>query len=87
MRGDIHLDVRVSRLMSREMNFQVSFRREPISANVTFERSFTRVRSDMNLEGAVTPENFVTVATFVAEKWVVRSKFCIENRHVGWLSC
>lgn len=67
----VHLHVRILGFVPLEVDLQVPSRREAISAYVAFERSFTCVRADVDLQGTVTAKDLLTQATLVAEKRVV----------------
>lgn len=82
----IHLNMRVPCLMALEVDLQVSFSRETIATDVAFEWSLSSMRSDVNLEGAVTSKYLMTESAFVTEERIICCKLGIKNGYIWWFA-
>lgn len=68
--------------VSLEMNFKVPFGCESGTTNITLERPFTCVRTNVYLQRRIASKNFSTISTAVLEEGFISSSgFSIVGRH------
>jgi len=62
----VHLDMRILRPMSLEVDLEVSFRGKSISTDITLERSLASMGSNVYLKGRIRAKDFAAVSTSVS---------------------
>ena len=62
---------------------EISFGGESVSANVALERSFTRMRADVDLQGRVAAKDFAAVATPVLEQLILLASGTVASGRKG----
>ena len=66
----VHFNIGEFVSVSLEVDFQIAFGGESISADITLVRPFSCVGPDMDLQSRIWPKDFSAVATSMFEKWL-----------------
>lgn len=82
---NIHVDVRVPRLVALEVDLQVALGGKPVPTDVTLVRALAGVGPNVDLEGTVTSKYLVTESAFVTEEGIISTELWVKNRDIGRL--